>query len=258
VVGLDERIAQLGAGGSLAVVLALAVLLGLRHATDPDHLTAVSTLVMSDRRGVRRAGRLGLAWGLGHATTLLAVGVPAVLIRWTLPPGVRQAAEVAIGVIIVALALRLLVRWRRGYLHAHPHRHGGRWHAHPHAHEALAGEQAHPPGTPHDHPHAEALGRTPAAAFGIGLVHGVGGSAGVTLLLIGTLPERAEALVALALFALGTAVSMAVLSAGLGRLLGRLPAHPRLGALTPALGIAGLVFGAWYALGALDAAPYWF
>ncbi|MFN8205772.1 MAG: hypothetical protein U0S48_24720, partial [Solirubrobacteraceae bacterium] len=67
---LDDAIAHLGAGGGLWLALLVAVLLGLRHATDPDHLTAVSTLVMSDPRdGSRRAGRLGLAWGLGHATT---------------------------------------------------------------------------------------------------------------------------------------------------------------------------------------------
>jgi hypothetical protein len=257
VLGLDERIAELGSGAGLAVVLALAVLLGLRHATDPDHLTAVSTLVMSERDGVRRAGRLGLAWGAGHATTLLAVGIPTVLARRALPPFVQRAAEVAVGAIIVALACRLLLRWRRGYLHVHPHRHGAKWHAHPHAHEAVPGARAHASHVRHDHPHAEALGRTPAAAYGIGLVHGIGGSAGVTLLLIGTLPGRGEALAALALFALGTAASMATLSAGLGRLLGRLPAHPRLGALTPALGVGGLLFGAWYALGALDAVGYW-
>ncbi|HKG17758.1 MAG TPA: hypothetical protein VKA96_08730, partial [Solirubrobacteraceae bacterium] len=69
--GLDERIATLGAGHGLLVVVAVAILLGLRHATDPDHLTAVSTLIASDHeRGSRRAGRLGLSWGLGHATTL--------------------------------------------------------------------------------------------------------------------------------------------------------------------------------------------
>ena len=73
--GLDEWIASLGGNGAMA--LAVAVLLGLRHATDPDHLTAVSALVLSDQRdGARRAGALGLAWGLGHATTLLAVRAP--------------------------------------------------------------------------------------------------------------------------------------------------------------------------------------
>lgn len=253
--GLDDRIADLANGGSLIVVLLLAVLLGLRHATDPDHLTAVSTLVMTDRlKGTRRAGRLGLAWGLGHAATLIGLGVPAVLLRRTLPAGVERAAEVLVGAVIIALAARLLLRWRRGYLHAHPHRHGERWHAHPHAHEEASAGSAHP--HRHDHRHAEALGRTPLAAFGVGLLHGAGGSAAVSLLVVTAVPGRAHALVALVLFALGTAASMAALSAGFGRLLGRVPDRPRLVTITPAFGTAGVLFGAWYVLGALQAVPF--
>ena len=142
------------------------MLLGLRHATDPDHLTAVSTLVLSERgRGTRRAGRLGLAWGLGHALTLLAFGLPAVLLSAYLPDAVQRAAEALVGLVIVLLALRLLRRWRRGYFHAHPHAHGGVRHAHPHVHEG-SGHGA------HEHAHAEALGRTPLAAAGIGMLHG--------------------------------------------------------------------------------------
>jgi ABC-type nickel/cobalt efflux system permease component RcnA len=255
VLGLDDRIAGLGGGGSLVVLLLLAVLLGLRHATDPDHLTAVSTLVMTDRLdGTRRAGILGLAWGLGHAATLLTLGVPLVLLRRALPASVENVAEVLVGVVIIALALRLLVRWRRGYLHAHAHRHGDRWHAHPHAHEAARAGAAHPHA--HEHRHAEALGRTPLAAFGVGLLHGAGGSAAVTLLVVGAVPGRVHALAALALFAAGTIVSMAALSAGFGRLLGRLPDHPRFAAATPAFGTVGLLFGAWYVLGALQAVPF--
>ena len=92
--GLDERIAALGSGEAFLLVAAVAVLLGLRHATDPDHLTAVSTLVMSDRRsGTRRAASLGAAWGLGHATTLFLFGLPVVLFRSALPEAVQSAAE---------------------------------------------------------------------------------------------------------------------------------------------------------------------
>jgi len=69
--GLDDRIADLAQGGAPAVALFVALLLGLRHASDPDHLAAVSTLIASDPEdGTRRAGRLGLAWGAGHALTL--------------------------------------------------------------------------------------------------------------------------------------------------------------------------------------------
>jgi hypothetical protein len=87
-------------------------------------------------------------------------------------------------------------------------------------------------------------------------VHGTGGSAGATLLVVGAVPGRERALAALVLFAVGTAISMAALSAGFGRLLGRLPDAPRLVAITPAFGTAGVLFGAWYVLGALHAVPF--
>ena len=250
--GLDDRIAGLG-GGSVAVALIAAVLLGLRHATDPDHLTAVSTLVLSDeRRGGRRAAVLGLAWGLGHATTLFLFGLPVVLFGSLLPDPVQAGAEVAIGAVIVALAVRLLVRWRRGCYHVHPHRHGSVRHAHPHLHE---GARPHPHPEEHAHSHAEDLGRTPLAAFGIGLVHGVGGSAGAGILLVGALPGRAEAAGALVLFAAATALSMALVSAGFGQALARGPLLARVTTAIPALGTLSLLFGVWYALGALGAMP---
>src|SRR5687768_8751251 len=108
--GLDAWISGSGATSSQALALLAAVLLGLRHATDPDHLTAVSTLVLSDRRhGTRRANLLGFAWGLGHATTLFAFGLPVILFGRHLPSPLQRAAEAAIGVTIIALAARLLL-----------------------------------------------------------------------------------------------------------------------------------------------------
>ena len=243
--GLDEWLAGLG-GGSLAVALAVAVLLGLRHATDPDHLTAVSTLVLSEEdRGTRRAGRLGLAWGLGHAVTLLALGLPVVLASAYLPDAVQRAAEALVGLVIVALALRLLRRWRRGFFHVHPHDHGEIRHAHPHVHEE-AGHGA------HEHAHAEALGRTPLAAFGIGLLHGAGGSAAVGVLLIGALPDPTAATAALVLFAAATAGSMALVSIAWARLLLSGVVARRLVALTPVFGASGLLYGAFYGLSAFS------
>src|ERR671939_1487510 len=113
--GLDERIASFSDGTTLVVVLAVAMILGLRHASDPDHLAAVATLVASGReRAARGAARLGLAWGLGHATSLFVFGLPVVLYRAYLPEPVQAGAETAVGFVIVALALMLLVRWRRG------------------------------------------------------------------------------------------------------------------------------------------------
>jgi cytochrome c biogenesis protein CcdA len=254
--GLDEAIGGLGGSeASLAVALLVAVLLGLRHATDPDHLTAISTLTLSEgRRGARAAGSLGLCWGLGHAVTLTLLGLPVVLAGDFLPAGVQRAAEVAIGAVIVVLAARLLLRWRRGYFHAHEHSHAGSRHAHPHFHEH-SGQAGHPGS--HEHAHEERLGRSPLAAFGIGLIHGVGGSAGAGILLVSAIPGREEAVAALLLFAAGTAVSMALVSAAFGAVLARRPLR-RLEAAVPAFGVVSLLFGVWYALGALETVPYAF
>lgn len=235
----------------LALVLAVAVGLGLRHASDPDHLAAVSTLIASEPEdGTRRAGRLGLAWGLGHATTLALFGLPIVLFNAYLPDAAQRGAEALVGLMIMVLAARLLVRWRRGHFHAHPHRHGDteHRHLHPHDHE----------GARHDHAHEpEArLGRSPAQAFGIGTVHGIGGSAGVGVLLLATIPDQAAAVSALVVFALGTAVSMAALSSAFGYAITRGPVLRRVLAFAPAMGVATLAFGGWYTLGAVGAVPY--
>jgi ABC-type nickel/cobalt efflux system permease component RcnA len=257
--GIDDRIAELGASGSVLVALAVAVLLGLRHATDPDHLTAVATLALADRvAGGRRGLRLGLAWGVGHAVAIVALGLPVVLLSQALPDGAQRVAEGAIGVLIIVLAARLLWRWRRGYLHAHLHEHDGVWHAHPHAHEN-GHEHAHGAAhrrSAHDHAHADDLGRTPRAAFAVGLAHGVGGSAGVSILLLGAISSDVEAVVALLLFAVGTAVSMAAATGALGRLLATRAAQQRLAVLSPGFGSVSLLFGAWYALGAAGVVAY--
>jgi ABC-type nickel/cobalt efflux system permease component RcnA len=240
---IDQWIAGFAHGPVLVLIVAL--LLGLRHATDPDHLTAVSTLVLSDdRTGGRRATRLGLAWGLGHATTLCAVGLPLIIFDVHLPEPVQRGAEVAIGLIIIWLAVRLLWRWKHGYFHFHQHEHGGITHAHPHVHEGT-----HAP--VHAHQHAADLGRSPLAAYGIGLVHGVGGSAGVGLLLVTSAPTETLRVASLFLFAGATALSMALLSSAFGFGLVRGVSVQRLARVAPIFGIGSLLFGVWYAVGAL-------
>src|ERR687893_1057945 len=107
----------------LGIILLISLFLGLRHASDPDHLAAVTTLIASEeeRERARKAGLMGFFWGLGHGTTLLILGLPLVLFNRFLPEPVQQVAEVAIGAIIVALAVRLLLRWQRGFYHVHTH-----------------------------------------------------------------------------------------------------------------------------------------
>lgn len=247
---LDDSILGLG-GGGVTLGLVLALLLGARHATDPDHLTAVSTLILSDdRHGGRRAGILGLFWGLGHASTLFAFGLPFVLFGAQIPDSLARGAEFLIGVVTTVLAARLLLRWRRGYFHSHQHRHGEIRHTHPHVHEH-APSTAHPKSHPHGH--AAALGRTPAAAFGIGLVHGLGGSATVGILLMASVADSVNAVAGLLVFAAATAFSMALVSAAVGYGLVRGPIAPHLERIVPPLGAASFVFGVWYALQAFSA-----
>ena len=130
-----------------------------------------------------------------------------------------------IALVIVALALWLLLRWRRGVFS-------------------------------HDHPHP-VRARTPWQAFAIGVVHGIGGTGGVGVLLLATIDDRALALGALALFAVFTALSMALVSGGFGAALGRPRVQRTFHVVAPGLGVASLGFGVWYALGALALAPYW-
>ena len=227
----------------------ISVLLGLRHATDPDHLAAVTTLIASEQDRVRKAGLMGLLWGLGHGTTLVLVGLPLVLLGRYLPEAVQQTAEVAIGGIIVFLAIRLLLRWRRGLYHVHTHSHdGGPPHRHVHSHAGQAGVS-------HEHAH-DMPQRTTLSSYGVGLVHGVGGSGGLTLLLLSTISGKAEAAAALLIFAAGTAFSMALLSTAFGLAIAGGPIGRNFERVVPVLGVLGVAFGAWYAAGALGIVAY--
>jgi len=231
VFGLDDTIAHLSTGASVLVVVLVAALLGLRHATDPDHIAAVSTLVASGReRVVRHAARLGAAWGLGHALSLIAFGIPVVLFQRYLPERAQQTAESAVGALIVFLAVRLLVRWRHGYFNLHPH--------------------------PHEHAQHRHAVRSPLGAFGIGLVHGTGGSAGVCVLLLAAIPSTTVAVVALVVLALFTAVSMTLLTTGFGFTLSCARVASGFASIAPVLAVGSLAFGLWYATAAWGAAPY--
>jgi len=231
VFGLDNWIAGLSNGAPFLVVVLVAVFLGLRHATDPDHLAAVTTLITSGKeRATRSAARLGAWWGLGHAVTLVAFGVPVLVAQRFLPARVQHIAETAVAALIVFLALRLLVRWRHGYFDLHAHMHADQ-----------------------DHTHST---RTPAGAFGIGLVHGMGGSAGVGVLLLAAIRSQTVAVSALVTLAIFTAVSMTLMTTGFGWTLSIRPVAGALGTAAPALGLASLAFGIWYGAAAWSLMPY--
>ena len=158
----------------------------------------------------------------------LAFGVPILLAERFLPELVQRGAETTVAALIAFLALRLLVRWRHGAFATSPL---GR----------------------HDHRHPA---RTPAGAFGIGLVHGMGGSAGVGVLLIAAVPSRTLALVALVVLAVFTAVSMTLVTTGFGAVLSLRRVAGSLATAGPALALSSLAFGVWYAAAAWSLAPY--
>ncbi|MSO96005.1 MAG: hypothetical protein EXQ81_09495 [Thermoleophilia bacterium] len=207
------------------------MLLGFRHATDPDHIVAVTTLVASGQeRASRASARLGAFWGLGDALTLVLFGLPILLFQQVLSGRAQQGAETAVAALIVFLALRLLVRWRHGSCNLHPHVH----------------EKEH-------HHHSV---RTPAGAFGIGLVHGVGGSAGVGVLILAAIPSTAVACLALVVLAFSIAVSMILVTTGFGITLSSTRVAGACNGVVPLLGVTSLAFGSWYALAAWGLVVY--
>jgi ABC-type nickel/cobalt efflux system permease component RcnA len=236
---LDAWLAGLFDGAPLLVALGIAFVLGLRHASDPDHLVAVTSLVAADDRGTRDATRLGAWWGLGHAATLVVLGAPLIAFKSALPTWLEAGAEKAVGVIILLLALRVIGKWARGHYRAGRHPHGRaptkrRWHRH-----------LRPRGREERHGHHKV--RTPQQAFAIGLLHGLAGTGAVVVLLLTVLPTQLEAGLALAVFAPMTVASMAACTTAFAWVLTRPIVEPVYrSVLIPALGLFGLMFGAWY------------
>jgi ABC-type nickel/cobalt efflux system permease component RcnA len=229
---LDAWLTSLIDGAPLLVALGIAFVLGVRHASDPDHLVAVTSLVAADQGDLRGATRLGAWWGAGHAATLLAVGLPLIALEEDLPAWLERGAETGIGLVILALGLRVIVKWTRGDYRAGPHGHRG------HDHRHLR------PGDVHHHAHV----RSPRQAFGIGLLHGLAGTGAVVVLLIAAMPGRLEAAAALAVFAPMSILSMALCTSAFAWVLTRPVIEPLYRTvLVPVLGVFGLVFGLWYA-----------
>jgi hypothetical protein len=233
---IDGWLQGLLTGAPFVVALLIAVALGLRHASDPDHLVAVSSVVAADGGDTRAAARLGGWWGVGHAGALLVIGLPLILLKSAMPIWLEQAAERTVGVVIVLLALRIVVKWARGDFRSSRHRHELPPARHRHLHRADEPDHSH--GRP----------RTRGQALGIGVLHGLAGTGAVALLLIAALPTKLEAAAALLAFAPMTALSMALCTTAFAWLLTRpLIAPLYRTVLVPAFGLFGLMFGAWYA-----------
>jgi len=233
---IDSFPTELAGGTPLSVALVLAALLGLRHACDPDHLVAVTSLVAVNDGRSRAAVKLGFWWGIGHALCLLAIGLPLIAVKSMVPAWLSHGAEVAVGLVIVALATRVILKWMRGGYRVGSHRHS--------AYEDVeAGSHSHVrrgSGSAHDHLYV----RTRLQAFALGLLHGVAGTGGIVLILIAALPGQVEAAAALAVFVPMSILSMTVLTGVFAWLLTRPliePVYRRL--LIPGIGSLGLIFG---------------
>jgi ABC-type nickel/cobalt efflux system permease component RcnA len=215
-----------------ATTAALGSLLGMRHALEPDHLAAVSTLVTGERSSLK-AVWLGACWGMGHTLTLVVAGSVLVLLRAEMPAAAADAFEFVVALMLIALGLRALYRAARQGADGptHRHHHGPVVHVHP-------GVQA------HVHIGRWTLARRPLL---IGAVHGLAGSGALTALVLATLPSTGARLAYMALFGLGSTVGMASLSGVLGWPLGRLAKHPAIGrGITAAVGCISTGLGVWW------------
>src|SRR5580704_12226314 len=188
----------------------LGSLLGMRHALEPDHLAAVSTLVTGERSSARAAW-LGACWGLGHTFTLVTAGTLLVVLRAEMPPSASDAFEFSVALMLVGLGLRAIYRAARQGPEGptHLHHHGSIVHVHP--------------GAPaHVHVGRWTLARR---ALLVGAVHGLAGSGALTALVLATLPSTAARLTYMALFGLGSTLGMAALSGMLGWPIARFGTH---------------------------------
>jgi cytochrome c biogenesis protein CcdA len=179
-------------------LLALGLVLGLKHALEADHLSTVATLA-SRSSSTRQMVGVATAWGLGHAATLVVLGSVLLVVGAALPQGVVRGFEAAVGLVLVALGIDVLRRLRRQRMHVHVHEHQGERHLHVHAH--ASGRDS------HDHLHAPLLGRS----LIVGGVHGLAGSAAVTVLALpaGSLARGVSCLL---VFGAGTVLGMIALT----------------------------------------------
>lgn len=207
-------------------IAALGFFLGMRHATDPDHVIAVATIV-TRARAARSAALIGAVWGVGHTLTILIVGGGIILLGWVIPTRVGLSMELAVGAMLIVLGLMnlsgvlgritdaLSTGKNAGHLHAHPHPHGDYVHSHVHGHDP----EAHPH-APEQTPvgwldrHFGALGFYQVARpLVVGVVHGLAGSAAVALLVLTTIRDPQWAILYLLIFGVGTIVGMMLITA---------------------------------------------
>jgi hypothetical protein len=222
-----------GTSAPLGIAL-LGLLLGMRHATDPDHVIAVTAILSRERR-LGAATRIGLVWGFGHTTTVLAVGIAIIGLKIAIPVRIGLAMEFAVAVTLILLGLGTVgALVRRGaaalfgthtrcevdtpdslpdslVVHSHSHLHDGAAHRHPHVHSADDEFHSAHVLAPEALP-TSAAPRGLLKSFGVGLVHGLAGSAAIALLVLSAIPEPLWATLYLLIFCLGTIIGMGLIT----------------------------------------------
>jgi ABC-type nickel/cobalt efflux system permease component RcnA len=239
-------------------------LLGMRHATDADHVIAVTTILNRSKRFLD-ATVIGAIWGLGHTVTVLVVGILIIVFGVVIPPPVGLAMELAVAIMLILLGVLSLtggMRWLIERFTPPAPMHG---HTHDHLHAHETGDEPHPHGHAHLHGHGSDPGLV--ATFGwfqlgrplvVGLVHGLAGSAAVAFLVLTDLAitDSGQALVYLLIFCAGVAAGMAILTTviGLPFLLSRTRSDRINRWLTVGSGILSLAFGLYlaYQIGIVD------
>jgi ABC-type nickel/cobalt efflux system permease component RcnA len=182
---------------NLVAIVAVGGLLGVRHAFEPDHLAAVSTLATRPAARLWSAARLGLVWGLGHTATVGVVALLIIALGVQLPARLWPAAELLVAGLLVLLGTIVIWRYVRG-----------RWHMHTHAHTAASPHfhlHSHASEPSHGHSHAGADARR---SLGFGVAHGLAGSGAIAALLVAAVPDTTSRLVYFAAFSIGTIVGM--------------------------------------------------
>src|ERR1041385_322119 len=233
--------------GSLSAVTVLIIgfTLGLKHATEVDHVVAISTMV-SQHKNVFRSAIVGALWGAGHTASLLVVGAIALLLRVAIPERMSGWLEFGVALMIIGLGISALWRaLRKGtQIHVHEHSHDGLKHKHIHFHEH---EKKHEPSSTSRHSHT--VSRVGIKPLLIGTMHGLAGSGALTLLVLTQINSSLIGFLYLAIFGLGSIVGMVLMSGLLGlpfaltsRNLDQI--HRQLQTVAAALSIC---FGIWYA-----------
>jgi ABC-type nickel/cobalt efflux system permease component RcnA len=186
--------------------------LGLKHAIEPDHLAAVSTMV-GDRKSIWSASLIGGLWGIGHTTALLIAGVLVMTFHLEIAERTGQFLELGVAVMLIILgidALRKVVRG--GQVHWHTHRHGGIAHAHPHIHDKARAHGQIKRASENTH-HGLKMGRRPLI---IGLIHGLAGSGALMLLVLSTISSPVVGTLYILVFGAGSIGGMMLMSTLIG------------------------------------------